>query len=609
MTAIIRYEDGDSSGTVSQQDCGAWDVAFPASLPLSEVAPSLSPTFAQEPAELGEIRTFSAQLQKLGLYSVATVPLFVKGALFGAVVAWGEGENRFTLDDAEMLAAVAGPFAIALEKAAALESLADSERRYRTLVSSSQEMIFLFDADSRRILDGNEFAAQTLGYTSDELFALRIDDFFDGEPLTLESDVAALLEQGELHTTERRYRRSNGNVFEVDIVASAINYDGRSAILVLARDVSDQRSLQRQLVQSQKMESLGSMAGMVAHDFNNLLTTILGFAGLLKRSATLDVDERENLSMIEDAARRAADLTGRLLSFARGGLARFGPVDLREVITDTLSLAQTAIPQSIRLTTELPVEPLIVEGDGGQLQSAIMNIVLNAKDAMPDGGSLHIELCELDSAARVTITDTGAGMDEETRTRMFEPFYTTKPAGSGTGLGMSITYGIVQGHHGGIDVQSERGSGTCFTLTFPTFHEAPPVVEDSHVPVDGTLILIVDDDEMVRRSTSATLVHLGYNVVQAASGATAIELVRARPERFAAMLLDLVMPGLTGSETFRAVSAIRSDLPVIICTGYAAEAHIDMDVKRRIAGLIQKPFAVERLTAMLTVVGAPPPRA
>ncbi len=613
MAAITRFDEDGDEGEITERDSDIWDVALPARLPLAELnagwPAGSGAALVMDARTEGSPARFAAQLQELGLYSALRVPLLVKGHVAGAITLWGEGTGRFTEEDADLLAAVTRPFAIAVEKAAVVESLAESERRYRTLVSRAEEMIFLFDAETHALLDGNAFAARTLGYSEHEFLHLKMDDFFDGDPSLLNSDVQALLHEGDLHISERRYRRVDGSSLEVDIVASAITYEGRSAILTLARDVSEHKSLQRQLVQSQKMESLGSMAGMVAHDFNNLLTTILGFAGLLKRSTTLDSEERENLGLIEDAARRAADLTGRLLAFARGGLARFGPVDLQEVVNDTLNLAATAIPQTICLTTDLPGSPVLVEGDSVQLQSALLNIVLNAKDAMPDGGTLHLALSQHDSAATLVISDNGSGMDDETRTRIFEPFYTTKPAGSGTGLGMAITYGIVQGHHGGIAVKSKLGEGTRFEITLPRLPDTTGAREQPQPSVgDGTLILIVDDDEMVRRSTSATLAHMGYNVVQAASGATAIELVRARPERFAAILLDLVMPGLNGSETFRAVTAIRADLPVIICTGYAAEAHIDTDVKRRIAGLLQKPFAAERLAVMLSGVGAPPPR-
>jgi CheY-like chemotaxis protein len=229
---------------------------------------------------------------------------------------------------------------------------------------------------------------------------------------------------------------------------------------------------------------------------------------------------------------------------------------------------------------------------------------------MPEGGSIAVRLHVDASVAVVSIEDTGPGMDEETRVRIFEPFYTTKPAGSGTGLGMAITYGIIQGHHGDISVESEVGRGTSFTISLPLLD-----VADDEVPVDlfnageGNLVLVVDDDAMVRRATTATLTELGYNVVEAPGGATAVEIVKARPDRFSAVLLDLVMPGMTGSETFRALTAIRADLPVVVCTGYAADSHIDTDVKRRIAGLVQKPFTAERLGKALAAAGAMPTRA
>ena len=200
-------------------------------------------------------------------------------------------------------------------------------------------------------------------------------------------------------------------------------------------------------------------------------------------------------------------------------------------------------------------------------------------------------------------------MDDETRTRIFEPFYTTKPLGSGTGLGMAITYGIIQGHHGDMARRRARprarpSRSRCRCC--PAARRAVPV--NAYNAGEGNLVLVVDDDEMVRRTTSATLAQLGYNVVEAPGGATAVEIVRARPDRFSVVLLDLVMPGMTGSETFRALTSIRADLPVVVCTGYAADAHIDQDVKRRIAGLVQKPFSSERLARAMLAAGALPSR-
>ncbi len=556
-----------------------------------------------------KLARYQARMIEAGLFSVVRAPLVVQDSVRGAVTLWAHGANAFTLEDAELLGTLTRPYAIALEKASALESLGESELKYRSLVAQAEEMIFQFDSETRAILDANQYTSRALGYSSTELLRLRLDDIIDSSGEDVSANVAQTLQDGELHLVDRHYRRKDGTLIDVDMVASLVSYGGRQAVLVLARDVSERKAFQRQLVQGQKMESLGTMAGHVAHDFNNLLTTILGFAGLLKRSTNLDHEERENLALIEDAARRAADLTGHLLSFARGGLVRFGPVDLRTVVADTMRLAEPSLHSALQASSRVPATPVIVEGDAGQLQHALFNIVSNARDAMPEGGTIDIELRTDGPTASMSIRDTGPGMDIETRTRIFEPFYTTKPLGTGTGLGMSITYGIIQGHHGDVSVVSAPGEGTTFTITLPILAgSAPGAVVDAFNAGDGNLVLVVDDDEMVRRTTSATLASLGYNVVEAPGGATAVEIVRARPERFSVVLLDLVMPGMTGSETFRALTAIRPDLPVVVCTGYAADAHIDTDVKRRIAGLVQKPFTGERLGRALLAAGAHPTR-
>lgn len=256
------------------------------------------------------------------------------------------------------------------------------------------------------------------------------------------------------------------------------------------RAVSERKALQ-QAIQSQKMESLGTMAGYIAHDFNNLLTTILGFAGLISRSPRLDADDRESLALIEDAAHRAAELTTRLLTFARGGLVSFCEMDLREVITETLALSQPTLHPGLTVTADLPAEAVPIEGDPGQLQQAVMNIMRNACDALAGSGTIAVSLRSSEGEAVLTIADDGPGMDEDIRTRIFEPFFSTKPFGSGTGLGMAITYSIVQGHHGTIIVESAPGAGTTFTISLPIENSlltrvpsaSEPALSDSSTPV------------------------------------------------------------------------------------------------------------------------------
>jgi signal transduction histidine kinase/CheY-like chemotaxis protein len=380
---------------------------------------------------------------------------------------------------------------------------------------------------------------------------------------------------------------------------------------------------EEQLHHAQKMEAIGRLAGGIAHDFNNTLTVILGQTEVLQHSLRHDEDLLEAAKDIELAALRAAQLTRQLLVFSRRDVTRFQWVDPNATTRETVRVIRRLLGAQVQVETRLArdLPGLIV--DEAQLQNAILNLAINARDAMPRGGRLAIEARNAlltEAGARelggvppgeyvtLTVRDSGVGMSEEERSRVFEPFYTTKPAGSGTGLGMAITYGIIQGHHGDIAVESALGQGTKFTITLPLLQpdETPPA--DIFNAGEGNLVLVVDDDAMVRRTTTATLTELGYNVVEAPGGATAVEIMRARPDRFSVVLLDLVMPGMTGSETFRALTSIRPDIPVVVCTGYAADSHIDIDVKRRIAGLVQKPFTAERLSRALLAAGAQPTR-
>ncbi len=423
----------------------------------------------------------------------------------------------------------------------------------------------------------------------------------------------------ESHSPEfiRRLRRGlAGEAFSEQVELAGRTFESRyepiydedglmTGLAGVATDVSEQRKNEQALIQAQKMESLGTMAGGVAHDFNNLLTAILGFAGLVKLSPGLDDMDREHLYLVEQSARRGADIASRLLAFSRGGLARIVPVDLREVVSETIRLIQPTIHDHVRVEAEMPPTDVTVEGDFGQLQQAVLNIVLNARDVLAEGGTVNVRLGHKDGYAVLEIQDDGPGIEPDVRARIFEPFFTTKAPGSGTGLGLSIAYGIVEGHHGQIEVDSAPGKGTTFRMFFPLLVQVPiqPPDLDSG---DGDLVLLVDDDDLARRATAAALRSAGYSVIEVANGPLAVEMVSARPGRFSAMLLDLVMPGMAGREVFRAVEAIRPDLPVIICTGYAPAAHIDDAMKRAIAGLLQKPFTQERLVGALRAVGAEP---
>ncbi len=545
------------------------------------------------------------RFQEFGYRSAARVVLEGRDGAAALLEVWSRSEDGFGESDRAALENVLASLELSLGRTRARSQLAEAEARYRALFHSAQEIAILVDPRTGTIVEANPYAHRALGYSEGELVGRPIFDLTDWPQEAIRAETREVLRTGGAFLPDRRLRRKDGATFAIDLVLSRVELGGRSAfVLMLARDVSEREAMQRQLVQTQRLEALGQMAGMVAHDFNNLLTTVLGFASLLKRARGLTAEERENVELIEEAARRGADISGRLLAFARGGLTRFARVDLREVVRDTLRLAAPAIEGRLRLTVGIPEEPVIVEGDAGQLQQALLNLLLNARDAMPDGGSVEVMLSREGSSALLVVSDDGPGMSEEVRARVFEPFFTTKGPAHGTGLGLAITYGIVQGHRGSIAVDSRPGEGATFIISLPL---APEDQESrSSDATEGDLVLVVDDDDLARRAIAATLAELGYAVVEARNGRTAIDVLRARPERISAVLLDLVMPGLTGAETFRALRAIRPDLPVIVCTGYAAARHLDAAMQREVDAILQKPITRERLQAALARVGATP---
>ena len=466
------------------------------------------------------------------------------------------------------------------------------------------DAIFVLD-EQDIIVHVNEPAIRLTGMTRDHLVGTAVDRIL--EPTESGGTFAAslLAAPGGL---SRPILGPMGNHVPLAWRARAVEFTpGVTHLVCVTTSAAERYTADQAAVQAQKMEALGTLAGGVAHDFNNLLAAILGFAGLLKLTQGLDEESREQVFNIEQAARRGADIAGRLLAFSRGGLARFVRIDFRDVVSETMRLAAPTFANGIEAEISLPEAPMWVEGDFTQLQQAVLNVVLNAHDAVHGGGVVTVRLSADDERIQLLISDTGTGGPEAVQARIFEPFFTTKAPGIGTGLGLAITFGIVRGHGGDVQLQSPPGRGAAFTITLPNAR-AVPEWQSAADAGDGNLVLVVDDDDLTRKSVTATLARLGYNVVEVGSGSVAVELVRARPGRFAAVLLDLVMPGMNGREVFHELSAVRSDLPVVLCTGYAADQHIDDVMKRSIAGLLQKPFTPENLSGMLTRVGAEPAR-
>jgi two-component system cell cycle sensor histidine kinase/response regulator CckA len=384
----------------------------------------------------------------------------------------------------------------------------------------------------------------------------------------------------------------------------------------------EQRKLEAQLRQAQKLESLGVLAGGIAHDFNNLLTAILANAELLLKGLSPSSTTRPNIEEIKTAAVRATDLTTQMLAYAGSGGFQIEPFNLNELVEETSQLLHASISKEALLRLEFAQDLPDVDGDAGQIRQIVMNLIINASEAGGDEGVVitlrtsaveasRADLSETYQDQRLPtgryvcleVSDTGCGIDEETKSKLFDPFFTTKF--TGRGLGLAAVLGIVRSHHGTVDIQSRPGKGTTFKVLLPVAQQVRQVASEPR-PADtradlgetGT-VLIVDDEESVRKATGWILISSGFTILTAPDGQTAIELFAERPDEIAVVLLDLTMPGMRSDETLKELQRIRSDVPVIICSGYSKENVASRFTGRGPAGFLQKPYEMETLVGKI----------
>jgi PAS domain S-box-containing protein len=381
----------------------------------------------------------------------------------------------------------------------------------------------------------------------------------------------------------------------------------------------ERRKLEEQLFQAQKMESVGRLAGGVAHDFNNILTSIMGYAELLKLKFTdTSARERQAAEIIIKSAERASDLTRQLLAFARGG--KYSPVALivNDLITQTINVSEKIFEKNIEVKYDLGKKIKPIEADKNQLDQVLTNIIINAKDAMPNGGELIFKTANvyLDEEytgkfqelkpgdyVKISITDTGIGMPRSIKDRIFEPFFTTKGAGCGTGLGLATVYGIIKNHNGHITCTSEPGKGTTFTLYLPATEKEVIIEENESKIIKGTeTILLVDDEEYVREVAKRQLEQLGYKAVTASDGIEAIDIYKKKKKKIDLILLDMVMPNLAGKETFRELKNINPDIKVVLISGFSQNGKAAEILNEGAMTFIQKPFKLYELSKILAGV-------
>ena len=489
-----------------------------------------------------------------------------------------------------------------------------SEERYRLLFESTPLPLWVFDLETHGVLAVNEAAVRHYGYSRDEFLRLRVEDLRPPE------DVPALLAQ--LRTAEEglhssgtwRHRKKDGTTITVEITAHGVTWQGRRAELVAANDITERRVLEAQLRQAQKMEAIGRLAGGVAHDFNNLLTIITSYADLLLEDLAVGDSRRDDVEEIRKAAAGAAGLTGQLLAFSRRQVIEPRVLNLNTVVSTADKMLKRLIGEDVELVTVLAPDVGSIKADAGQLEQVIMNLAVNARDAMPQGGKLTIETANVEmdeayvrghAAARagscvlLAVSDTGVGMNEQTQARIFEPFFTTKEQGKGTGLGLATVYGIVKQADGFIWVYSELDHGTTFKIYLPRIDEpaqgAPARAAVGAPPRGAETVLVVEDGAAVRTVTRQILVRQGYAVLEAPDPETALRLAAGHQGPIHLLVTDVVMPKMNGRALADRLTALYGDVKVLFVSGYTDDAIVRHGVLEPGIMFLQKPFTPDAL--------------
>jgi PAS domain S-box-containing protein len=495
------------------------------------------------------------------------------------------------------------------------EALRESEERYRQLFEMESDAIFLVDNATGAILEVNASACGLYGYSREEMLRVKNTDL-SAEP----EDTTAATRQRRPRVPVRYHRRKDGTVFPVEITARHFNWRGREVHVAAVRDISfrmeaeeEKRRLQAQLLQAQKMEAIGTLAGGLAHDFNNLLQAVQGYAELVLLVKKKDEPGQRELHEIIRAAKRGTELTRQLLTFSRKVESKLQPMDVNRRVEQVKELLARTIPKMIEIELRLADDLKIVDADPTQIEQVLMNLAVNAKDAMPEGGKLFIETrnvsldkgyCDTHLGVKpgdyvlLMVSDTGYGMDQETLEHIFEPFFTTKGVGRGTGLGLAMVYGIVKSHNGYITCYSEIGHGTTFKIYLPTVEEAPEVPRDrvERLPEGGTeTILLVDDEESVRELGKEMLETVGYHVLTCSDGEEAMGLYTQRMGDIHLVLLDLIMPGMGGKSCLDALLRLDPRVKVLIASGYSVNGRLEDTLRSGARGFISKPYELREL--------------
>jgi PAS domain S-box-containing protein len=499
--------------------------------------------------------------------------------------------------------------------------LISSQDRYRELFENANEVMYTHDL-AGRLTSLNKAGEALTGYSREEAMGMNMSALVAPEYRRLWREKLDSQIGGEVKTTyELEIVNKSGARVSLETGTRLIFRVGRPvAVQGIARDVTERRRLEAHLLQSQKMEAIGRLAGGVAHDFNNMLTVITGFSQWMLDELPADSPLRESASEILLAANRAASLTNQLLVFSRNQVIQPITVDLNSLVTQMDQMLRRLIGENIELVTKTYSDLGLIRGDPGQIEQVILNLAVNARDAMPRGGRLILETanvhipeedartqgdCIPGAYVMLAVSDSGSGIDEQIKAHIFEPFFTTKPQGKGTGLGLSTVYGIVKQDGGHIRVESEPGVGTVFRIYFPRVGDRPlpQIVPRPRARTRGTeTILLVEDEVALRRIVGEMLARLGYTIVEAPDSRSAEKLMADYEKPIQLLLTDVVMPELGGRELALRLKAARRELKVLFMSGYADDTIVQQGVLEAGAAFLQKPFTPDALASKIREV-------
>jgi PAS domain S-box-containing protein len=507
----------------------------------------------------------------------------------------------------------------------AYERLALSEKRYRELYDNAPDMYHTLDIEGN-FVEFNPKHMEVLGYTQEELDGHHITCIIaDSSMPRVQEGFRILMESGHLQSYEVDLKKKDGSTMAVEVHAMVFEgSEGRpKEVRCIMRDVTARKQLEAQLRQAQKMESIGLLAGGVAHDFNNLLTAILGHTQLGLMLLPPDHQATERLQQVVEAAERAATLTRQLLGFSRRQIIDPKVFNLNTLVLNMERMLCRLIGENIQLTTSLAPGLANVKMDPSQMEQVLMNLVVNARDAMPSGGKLTVQTANValdEEYARwhvdvtpgeyvmLAVSDTGVGMTDEVKAHLFEPFFTTKEPGKGTGLGLSMCYGIVKQNQGHISVASEVGRGTTFSIYVPRVDEPATASRAGGVPVDSSratgTVLLVEDERSVRGLAADVLRQQGYTVLEATDGAEALQAALKHSGKIDLVIADVVMPNMSGGVLAERLRAVWYNMKILFTSGYTDDAIVHQGVLADGVEFIEKPFSpgalVEKVKQVLS---------